>query len=133
MVRASSLILQNRDGAICLIRRDDDPSILFPSRWNVIGGALEPGETPEGAVVRECLEEVGLRIPVPQPFMRFATEWHEEHVFRHRLAEAEPAIVLGEGTEYRFVAADVVPTLATAFYTGPICALFRLAFPSEAA
>ncbi len=30
------------------------------SRWMTIGGALDPGETPGQAAVRECLEETGL-------------------------------------------------------------------------
>jgi NAD+ diphosphatase len=32
------------------------------NRWTVLSGFVEPGETPEAAVVREVLEEVGVRV-----------------------------------------------------------------------
>lgn len=41
-----------------LSRRAGSP----PNRWTVLSGFVEPGETPEAAVVREVLEEVGVRV-----------------------------------------------------------------------
>jgi 8-oxo-dGTP diphosphatase len=48
---------------------DSDASVLLCHRtdrdaWNPPGGRVEPGETPQEAVVREVLEEVGLRVRV---------------------------------------------------------------------
>lgn len=45
------------DGAVLLVRRARAPQA---GRWSVPGGHVEPGETPEAAVVRELLEETGL-------------------------------------------------------------------------
>ena len=45
------------DGSILLIRRGRSPQA---GRWSVPGGHVEPGETPEAAVVRELAEETGL-------------------------------------------------------------------------
>jgi 8-oxo-dGTP diphosphatase len=50
----------NRDGQLLLRLRGSQPGLLFPAMWDLIGGAMEEGETPEDAVVRETLEELGL-------------------------------------------------------------------------
>lgn len=34
----------------------------YPGYWSGVTGALEPGEDQREAIVRECLEEVGLRV-----------------------------------------------------------------------
>lgn len=44
---------------VLLGRRTVEPG---RGRWHVPGGFLEVGETPEHAVVRECGEELGLRV-----------------------------------------------------------------------
>jgi 8-oxo-dGTP diphosphatase len=33
---------------------------LGAGKWNGAGGKLEPGETPEAAMIRECQEEIGI-------------------------------------------------------------------------
>ena len=50
---AAAVIAQ--DGKILLMRRSDD------RLWNLPGGMMEVGETPAQAVVREVLEETGVR------------------------------------------------------------------------
>ncbi|MCU0550005.1 MAG: NUDIX hydrolase [Leptolyngbya sp. Prado105] len=38
--------------------RDNIPNIAYPGHWGLFGGHLDPGETPEIAVVRELQEEI---------------------------------------------------------------------------
>ncbi|HEX3564902.1 MAG TPA: NUDIX domain-containing protein [Acidimicrobiales bacterium] len=45
------------EGSILLVRRGRPPQA---GRWSVPGGHVEPGETPEAAVLRELTEETGL-------------------------------------------------------------------------
>ncbi|MFH0922041.1 MAG: NUDIX hydrolase [Fibrobacterota bacterium] len=54
-VRAAAVVVQ--EGAILLVRhrKDDQEYFLLP------GGGVEPGETPEQALIRELAEETGLR------------------------------------------------------------------------
>lgn len=35
--------------------------IYHPGRWDIPGGALDPGESLENAAARECLEEAGFK------------------------------------------------------------------------
>jgi len=56
------LLLVRRDGAVLLQHRDNIPTIDYPGRWGIPGGAVEPGETPWQAAVREIREETSYRI-----------------------------------------------------------------------
>ncbi len=47
-----------RDGKLALVQRDKEAP---PRRWGLPGGAIEPGETPAQAVIRELAEETGLQ------------------------------------------------------------------------
>ena len=37
--------------------------------WEFVGGKVEPGETPEQALARECREELDVTVSVGEPFM----------------------------------------------------------------
>lgn len=55
-------VIIDEDNKILLLKRGSDPKIWQPSKWALVGGAVEKGETPEQAVKREILEETGLEI-----------------------------------------------------------------------
>ena len=40
----------------------------YPDCWDLVGGHIEPDETPEQAVRRECHEELGVTITDPRPW-----------------------------------------------------------------
>ena len=52
------------DGKFLMQLRDNIPTILYPGVWGLFGGHLEAGETPEVAVEREILEEIGFQIEI---------------------------------------------------------------------
>ena len=56
-----------RDGLVLLGHRHPTRA-AYPSCWDLVGGHVEPGESPRRAVTRECLEELGVRIHDPEPF-----------------------------------------------------------------
>ena len=59
VVAAAILIDQ---GKVLLTRRLDGQHLA--GMWEFPGGKLEPGESPEDAVVRECAEECGIDVEV---------------------------------------------------------------------
>ena len=58
MKKIASIILENDNGEFLFYMRDNKPGIPFPQHWDLIGGHLEEGETPEEALVRETKEEL---------------------------------------------------------------------------
>jgi 8-oxo-dGTP pyrophosphatase MutT (NUDIX family) len=62
------VILYDAEGKMLLQHRTKDAP-TFPNYWALFGGGIEAGETPEQAVKRECLEELGYKLKAPRPFM----------------------------------------------------------------
>ena len=62
--------------------------------WEFVGGKVEPGETREDALVRECSEELGVRISVGDLFMDVTHEYPDVTVhltlFNATVAEGVP-------------------------------------------
>ncbi len=52
------IMLVTAGDRVILSRRPGSP----PNRWTILSGFVEPGETPEEAVVREVFEEVGVQV-----------------------------------------------------------------------
>ena len=50
------------DGRVLACERAEPPEVA--GRWEFPGGKVEPGETDHDALVRECEEELGVRISV---------------------------------------------------------------------
>jgi 8-oxo-dGTP diphosphatase len=62
MKQISAIILENDKGEFLLALRDNKSWIPFPNHWDLIGGHVEEGETPEEALVREVKEELDIDI-----------------------------------------------------------------------
>jgi 8-oxo-dGTP diphosphatase len=60
MKEIAAIILENDEGKFLLYLRDNKPDIPFPGYWDLIGGHIEEGETPEEALVREVKEELDI-------------------------------------------------------------------------
>ena len=62
MRKIAAIILENDSGEFLLALRDNKPTIPFPNCWDLIGGHVEEGETPQQALCREYKEELGLEL-----------------------------------------------------------------------
>jgi 8-oxo-dGTP diphosphatase len=58
VVLVSAVALIDRDGRVLLAQRPDGKSMA--GLWEFPGGKVEPGETPEAALIRELREELGI-------------------------------------------------------------------------
>ena len=62
--------------------------------WEFVGGKVEPHETKEEALIRECREELGVKVAVGDVFMEVTHEYPDLTVhltlFNARIAEGVP-------------------------------------------
>ena len=62
--------------------------------WEFVGGKVEPNETKEEALIRECREELGVTVAVEDVFMEVTHEYPDLTVhltlFNARIAEGVP-------------------------------------------
>ena len=103
-------VLVNANGEFLLNLRDASKT-MFPSMWDLIGGTLEDGETPEQCVLREILEETGEAVGAVDYMQAFDvplgdSESGRLHVFSGRVDKPAAELLLGEGLEHRFFTAS---------------------------
>jgi 8-oxo-dGTP pyrophosphatase MutT (NUDIX family) len=55
---AVAALLQLSDGRYLMQLRDSNPDIFYPDHWGCFGGAVDAGEAPAVALVRELREEL---------------------------------------------------------------------------
>lgn len=63
LVLVAALALVDEDGRILLTQRPEGKSMA--GLWEFPGGKVEPGETPEAALIREIREELGVELRAP--------------------------------------------------------------------
>ena len=66
MMILATLCYIKRDGYTLMVYRNKKLNDIHEGKWNGLGGKFEAGETPEGCVQREVLEESGLVIRNPR-------------------------------------------------------------------
>jgi 8-oxo-dGTP diphosphatase len=86
--------------------RDNIPGILYPGYWALFGGHIESDETPDVAVKREILEEIGYDLPSFIEFGCYRDERVVRHVFHAPLLVELNQLVLNEGWDMGLLAPE---------------------------
>ena len=79
-----SALLLTADHKLVIQLRDDKPGLPFPAHWATLGGAIEPGETPDQAIERELNEEIEPAPPVT--FWRYIEHHFSANGSQHTVA-----------------------------------------------
>lgn len=88
--------------------RDNIPGILYPGCWGFFGGHLEPGETPEVAMQRELIEEIGYAPPSFAKFRCYADTKAIRHIYHAPLTVGLDQLVLQEGWDLGFLTSEEI-------------------------
>ena len=79
--------------------------------WEFAGGKVEPGETKEAALIRECREELGITVSVGEIFMEVTHTYPDLTVhltlFHTSIAEGVPQKL--EHSDIRYITVDEIP------------------------
>ena len=82
--------------------------------WEFVGGKVEPGETKEEALIRECREELAVTLSVGEVFMDVTHEYPDLTVhltlFHAALPEGEPRAL--EHREVRWITREEIDGLS---------------------
>ena len=104
-IPCASVILENNEGEILLLLRDNKSTIGYPNHWTLVGGKVENGETPEMAAHRELEEETGLKADLS--FWRRYDRQHplfvvDQYIYLGKVEASLEEMVLGEGQALQF-------------------------------
>ena len=109
-----SIIIENSEGEVLLLLRDNKASIAYPNHWTLIGGKVEEGETREMAAHRELVEESGLKATLVL-WMRYDRQHAifivDQYIYTAKVDVPQESLVLGEGQALQFFKSDEIKHL----------------------
>ena len=79
--------------------------------WEFVGGKVEPGETKQQALIRECQEELAITVSVKEEFMAVTHEYPDITIhltlFHCSIAQGIPQML--EHNDIRWITVDEIP------------------------
>ena len=104
-IPCASIIVENNEGEVLLLLRDNKSTIVYPNHWTLVGGKVEEGETPEMGAHRELTEETGLRAHLS--FWKQYDRQHplfivDQYIYLAKVDTSPETLILGEGQALQF-------------------------------
>lgn len=125
MKKIAAIILENDKGEFLFALRDDKSWIPFPNHWDLIGGHVEEGETPEEALVREIKEELDIEIPGYKFYKRvpcYKGDVYDniKYIYTGKINIPIEEITLLEGQKAQYFKPEEIPNVKFANIIGSI-------------
>lgn len=101
MFFVATCILFDKNNRLLIYLRDNKPTISYPNHWDLFGGIIEEGETPEQALVREVQEEIGVTLKRYNKFREYVSNNenrpNKKYVFYAKINFLPEELTLSEG------------------------------------
>lgn len=116
MEKIAAIILENDNGEFLFYLRDNKPGIPFPQHWDLIGGHIEEGETPDEALVRETKEELDIDLKDFKFFKKYECPEGDaypniKYIYSGKINLPIDEITLLEGDYAKYFKREEVPSL----------------------
>jgi len=116
MKKIAAIIFENDQGELLLYLRDNKPGIPFPRHWDLIGGHVEEGETPEEALIREVKEELAYDLKDYRFFKEFLCLEGDaypniKYIYSGKFNIPEEEITLLEGERVKYFKREEIPNV----------------------
>ncbi|MCX6302796.1 MAG: NUDIX domain-containing protein [Bacteroidia bacterium] len=114
MKQIAAIIFESDKGEFLFYLRDNKPGIPFPLHWDLFGGHVEEGETPEEALVREVKEELDYDLKDYRFFRKYECSVGDaypnvKYIFSGRFSLPVEEITLLEGEYVRYFKREEIP------------------------
>lgn len=115
-MKGAGIILLNSNDEVLLILRDNKPGIPYPNMWDIPGGQVENGETPDETIRREMNEELGLKNLIEiKLFNIFTSENITDYIYWKRIDLNPNEIDLTEGQRIEYFSIERIKQTKLAF------------------
>lgn len=112
--KIAAIIFENEKGEFLLYLRDNKPGIPYPDHWDLIGGHVEEGETPEEALIREVKEELDIELKEFTFFRTYETQSGDaypniKYIYTGKIDIPIEKITLYEGVRAEYFTREQIP------------------------
>lgn len=115
-MNGACIILLNSNNEVLLLLRDNKIDIPFPNMWDIPGGKVEGGESPEQALRREMMEEMSINnLGEINLFKIYTSKNLTDYIFWKRIKLNPAEINLKEGQRIEYFDIDRIRKTKLAF------------------